>query len=72
MEIKTIIANFITRVLGGALGFAVAWFATIKIGIPVPVLSPEEVNVLAGAIGVVGSEALWDGIKRLWKKITSS
>lgn len=71
MDIKQIVANFLKRVIGGALGFAVAWFATIKIGIPVPVLSPEEISVLAGAIGVVGSQALFDGIKKLWKRITS-
>lgn len=67
MNIKLILANFITRLIGALIGIFGAWLFS-KTGIDISVLlTPSEAVTVAIAIGVVGSGALLDFAKRIFK-----
>lgn len=67
MNIKSILANFITRLIGALIGIFGAWLFS-KTGIDISVvLTPDEITAFAVAVGVVGSEAILPFFKNIFK-----
>lgn len=71
MDYKKILFNIVTRIIGAILGVLCAWLVT-KTGIDFTDLIPQLTDVIilaiGGSIGVVGSEGLFAGIRRIGNK----